>query len=418
MSAPLDAKRPTLLLKGGHVIDPANGVDGPMDVAITDGKIAGVALDIPTEGAGQVLDVAGCYVTPGLLDIHAHVFVTHTRSRLSLHPDAHTFSSGVTAVVDTGTAGWRDFADFKQQVIDRAKVRVYAFVNIVGSGMGGAWEHDVAEMGPRLASAVVEAYPDVTVGIKTAHYWARQSFDAAHPPWAAVDRAVEAGRLCGKPVMVDFFPHPQERPYPQLILEKMRPGDIHTHVYAQQFPVLDERGRVNDFMFRARERGVIFDLGHGAASFWYRNAVPAIQQGFPPDSISTDLHTGNVNGPVFNMLTTVNKCLAMGLPLADVVARSTVAPAREIGHPELGTLSAGADADVAVFRLQHGPFRYADCGQAVVTGSQQLSCVLTLRAGSVVFNPTAMGLPPWQEAPDRYWWDPARQASTRPLAAS
>ena len=187
--------------------------------------------------------MAGCYVVPGIIDMHAHVFSSHRRSTLSLDPHVNTFSSGVTTVVDAGTAGWRDFADFRTEVIDRARIRVLAYVNIVGSGMGGEWEHDVREMRPALAAAMAEEHRDVVVGIKTAHYWAKRPFDAEHPPWAAVDAAVEAGERCGLPVMVDFFPWLPERPYPDLILDKLRPGDIHTHVFAQQFPIIDERGR-------------------------------------------------------------------------------------------------------------------------------------------------------------------------------
>jgi dihydroorotase len=202
--------------------------------------------------------------------------------------------------------------------------------------------------------------------------------------------------------MVDFFPWLPERPYPRL-LEKMRPGDIHTHVFAQQFPILDAAGKVNDFMFAARERGIIFDLGHGAASFWYRNAVPAIAQGFAPDSISTDLHTGNLNGVVIDMVTTMNKVLAMGVSLPEVIARSTVAPAREIGHPELGHLGAGSDADVAIFALDEGQFSFVDCGPARLSASQRLRPVLTLRAGQIVYNPSGIGLAEWPEAPPEYW---------------
>ncbi len=250
-AAPGDV-RPDLLLKGGHVIDPRNGIDRPADVAIADGRIVGVGPDLPTTNAAAVLDVSGRYVTPGLIDMHAHVFHTHRRSSLSLHPHVNTFSSGVTTVVDAGTSGWRDFADFKAEVIDKAKIRVLAYVNIVGRGMGGEWEHDVREMRPKPAAAVAEEYADVVVGIKTAHYWTRQPFDAEHPPWAAVDAAVAAGELCGLPVMVDFFPVLPQRPYPQLILEKLRPGDIHTHVFAQQFPIVDEQGAVYDYLFQAR----------------------------------------------------------------------------------------------------------------------------------------------------------------------
>ena len=398
MASTANLDQPDLLLRGGHVIDPRNAVDGPADVRIAGGRIATVGPNLPTTGSETVLDVAGHYVTPGLIDMHAHVFHTHKRSRLSLDPHVNTFSSGVTTVVDAGTAGWRDLADFKTEVIDRARIRVLTYVNTVGSGMLGEWEHDVREFRPKLAAACVEEFREVTVGIKAAHYWANRPPDAEHPPWAAVDAAVEAGELCGLPVMVDFYPWLPERPYPQLILEKLRPGDIHTHVFAQQFPIIDDEGRVYDHLFRARERGVIFDVGHGAASFWFRNAAPAIRQGFVPDSISTDLHTGNVNGFVFDMLTTMNKILNLGVPLADVISRSTVAPAREIGRPELGTLSPGGEADVAVLALDEGNFTYIDCGKTRLDGRQRLRCVLTLRAGEIVYNPNGLGLPQWQQA--------------------
>ena len=397
MTAPTATNQADLLLKGGHVIDSSNGLDGPADVAIVAGRIAAVGPDLPSGEAARVLDVAGRYVTPGIIDLHAHVFATHQRSGLSLHPLVNTFSSGVTTVVDAGTAGWRDFPHFVEEVIDKAKIRVLSYVNIVGRGMGGEWEHDVREMRPKAAAAVADAYPDVVVGIKTAHYWTYKDFDEAHPAWAAVDAAVAAGELAGLPVMVDFCPWLPERPYPQLILEKLRPGDIHTHVFAQQFPIIDAHGKVYDHLWRARERGVIFDLGHGAASFWFRNAVPAIQQGFIPDSISTDLHTGNVNGVVVDMLTTMNKILNIGVPLAEVIARSTVAPAREIGRPELGTLTLGAEADIAVLTLERGDFAYVDCARSTLRGDKRLRCALTIRAGEIVYNPDGLGLPAWED---------------------
>jgi dihydroorotase len=397
MSSSPDVIRPNLLLKGGHVIDPANGIDRRADVRLSEGQVEAVTHDMPSSSGETVLDVAGYYVVPGIIDMHAHVFSTHRRSRLSLDPHVNTFSSGVTTVVDAGTAGWQDFAEFRTEVIDRARIRVLAYVNIVGSGMGGDWEHDVREMRPALAAAMADEHRDVVVGIKTAHYWANRPFDAEHPPWAAVDAAVEAGERCGLPVMVDFYPWLPERPYPDLILEKLRPGDIHTHVFAQQFPVIDEQGKVSDHLFRARERGVIFDLGHGAASFWFHNAAPAIRQGFVPDSISTDLHTGNLNGPVIDMATTMSKMLAMGVPLTEVIARSTVAPAREIGHQGLGTLTPGAEADVAILALDEGEFGFVDCGQTRIASNQQLRCVIIVRASEIVYNPHGLGLLSWQQ---------------------
>ena len=202
--------------------------------------------------------------------------------------------------------------------------------------------------------------------------------------------------------MVDFWPRPPERSYESLILEHLRPGDIHTHVYAQQFPILVD-GEVNPALFEARDRGIIFDLGHGAGSFWFRNAVPALQKGFPPDSLSTDLHMANIAGPVISMQHIMSKYLSMGMPIGEVIARSTAAPAREIGRPELGTLGVGTEADIAVFRLREGEFGYADCGKARLSGTKRLECRLTVRAGEVVYNPDAVGLPEWTEAPEEYW---------------
>jgi dihydroorotase len=398
----MDNPQYDLLLKGGWVIDPANNRDGVMDVAISGDKIAAVAPDINPAQAATVADVSDHYVTPGLIDIHVHAYHTREPEGLSVMADFHSFRSGVTTMVDTGTAGAKHFLHFKRTVIDCAKTRILAYVNVVKSGMVGDFEQDVKEMDPELAASIALAYPDECVGIKTAHYWTHQPWDAEHPPWAAVDAAIAAGNICQQPVMVDFWPRP-ERTYQELILEKMRPGDIHTHVYAQQFPVLDANNRPQKFMFEARERGVIFDVGHGAGSFWFRQAVPAMQNGFNPDSISTDLHIGNVNGPVVDMLTTMSKILCIGMPLQEVIYRSTVTPAREINRPELGALTAGAEADVAVLSLQEGAFGYTDCGRAKMMGDQKLTCALTLRAGQVVYDPTGFTMPEWPNAPEPYW---------------
>jgi dihydroorotase len=392
-----------LLLKRGHVIDPLNNIDRKMDVAITNGKVAAVEADLNPALAKQTVDMSGHYVTPGIIDIHVHVYHTREPEGLSVMADSHSFRSGVTTMVDTGTAGGKHFLHFKRTVIDQVKTRVFAYVNIVDLGMIGDFEQDIRTMDPELCAATVMMYPDVCVGVKTAHYWTQLPWDAEHPPWAGVDRAVEAGNICKKPVMVDFWPRPPERSYQELILEKMRPGDIHTHVYAQQFPVLDEKGKPNRFLFEARERGVIFDVGHGAGSFWFRNAYPAIQNGFSPDSISTDLHTRNVHGVVVDMQTTMSKILNCGMPLQEVIYRSTVTPAREIGHPELGHLSVGAEADVAVFNVLDGDFTFVDCGRAKMKGTKKFDCVMTLRAGEIVFDPSGLSMPLWPDAPAAYW---------------
>jgi len=389
------------LLQGGHVIDPANQINQKMDVAVTGTRIARVEREIDPRLARTVVSAANLYVTPGLLDIHVHAYHTREPEGLSIVADHHSFRSGVTTMVDTGTAGAKHFLHFKRTVIDQARTRIFAFINIVKSGMIGDFEQDMNEMDPELAASIVLAYPEICVGIKTAHYWTYQTWDAAHVPWGAVDRALEASAICKKPLMVDFWPRP-ERPYPEL-LRKMRPGDIHTHVFAQQFPVLDENKKPNKFLFEARESGIIFDLGHGAGSFWFRQAVPAMQNGFSPDSISTDLHIGNVNGPVVDMLTTMSKLLNIGMPLEEVIYRSTVTPAREIGHQELGTLSEGAEADVAMLRLDEGQFGFTDCGNARYMGTRKLTCQLTLRAGKVVYDPFGLTMPEWTKAPPAYW---------------
>ena len=390
-----------LLLKAGQVIDPANGINAARDVAIKDGKIAAVAPQLPRSDARQVLDVAGLLVTPGLIDIHVHVYHTREPETLSVIADHHCFRSGVTTVVDTGTAGAKHFLHFKRTVIDSARTRIFAFINIVKSGMLGAFEQDIDEMDAALAASIVLAYPEECVGIKTAHYWVQEPFDERHPPWAAVDSALEAAEICGKPLMVDFW-HREGRTYQDMLL-KLRPGDIHTHVYAQQFPILDERNQPADFMFEARDRGIVFDLGHGAGSFWFRQAIPAYEGGFGPDSISTDLHIGNVNGVVHDMLTTMSKLLCMGMPLEEVIYRSTATPAREINHPELGHLGVGAVADVAVLKVLEGDFAYVDCGYAKMRGRQKLCCEMTLREGEIVYDVNGRAVPDWRDAPPSYW---------------
>ena len=401
MTAKLD-----LLLKGGHVVDPANDLDGPADVGLAGGRVARVENGIPAADAERVVDVSGLCVTPGLLDIHIHAYWTRRPGpglfTACLNPDAHFLKEGVTTCVDTGTAGWQEIGHFKETVIDRSTVRVLAYVNIAGPGMGDP-EQTVALLDPKPAAAAATAFKDVVVGIKTAHYWTNHPFDAEHPPWASVDLSVEAGELCGMPVMVDFWPRPPERPYDDLILKHLRPGDIHTHVFARQFPVIDADGKVHEHMHRARERGIHFDLGHGAASFWFRNGAPAIAQGFPPDSISTDLHMGNINGHVHSMLDTMSKCMAMGMSFQEVVYRSTVTPAKAIGRPALGTLSVGAEADVAVLARRKGDYSYRDCGWARISGSERLEAEMTLRAGRVVWDRQGLSCPDWEKADEGYW---------------
>jgi dihydroorotase len=403
-----------LLLKGGHVIDPANGIDRVMDVAISGGKIAAVAANVPASDAGKVVDVSGLYVTPGLIDIHAHVgrggvplnwFAPEKQAQMGPigMPADLALMAGVTTLVDAGTAGADTFLQEKQEVIDHAKVRVLAFLNIVADGMEGGTEQDVSRMNVQFCADTVKRFPDIIVGVKTAHYWTEKPWDAEHPPWAAVDGAEECGRLTGVPVMVDFWPRPG-RTYADLILKKMRPGDIHTHVFAQQFPILLPNGKLNPILIQARQRGVIFDVGHGAGSFWFRNAVPAVKQGFIPDSMSTDYHRGDF---LFTSMTDVmSKFLCMGVPLEDIIRRSTVNPAKEIRRPELGTLSVGREADVAVLELQHGRFGYSDDGWARMDGNLKVVARMTVRGGRILYDPSGLSMVEWTKAPRQYFTSP------------
>jgi dihydroorotase len=381
-----------LVLKGGHVIDPKNGIDAVRDVAIKDHKIAAVAEHIQSGPGAKVVDVSGFYVTPGLVDIHVHVYAgTGERHAYagdhSVYPDGFTLRSGVTTAVDAGSSGWTNFPDFKDRVIDRSITRILAFINIVGGGMRPAHEQNLNEMDAQAAAAQALKYPQVIVGIKTAHY--------DGPEWTPVERAVEAGTIANIPVMVDFGTFRPERPYEELVSKKLRPGDISTHMYLDDVPMLDEQGKVRPYLFEARKRGIIFDVGHGGGSFIFRHAAPAIQQGFVPDSISTDLHNDSMNAGMKDMLNVMSKVLNLGVSLQDVIRMSTSNPAHEIKHDELGNLSVGSDADVAVLHLEKGHFGFVDTYGARLVGDKKLICEMTVRDGRVVWDLNGITREPW-----------------------
>jgi dihydroorotase len=389
-----------LLLQGGHVIDPKSGTSAVLDVAIAGGKIAAVATRIEAAEAFKVVDVSGLYVTPGLVDLHAHVY-TGTGEKgsyagdNSVYPDGFTLRSGVTTVVDAGCAGWRNFADFKDRVIDRSRTRVLAFLNIVGHGMrGGAFEQDLTDMEAKPTADLALRHKGLVVGIKTAHYQG--------PEWSPVERAVEAGTAAGVPVMVDFGDNRPERPISGLLGQKLRAGDIYTHCYSGLRLELEESGRLNPAMAEGRKRGVLFDVGHGGGSFSWGVAVPAIQEGFRPDTISTDLHIGSMNTGMKDQLNVMSKFLALGLSLEEVIARSTWNPARAIRREDLGHLSVGAPADVTVLSLQAGRFGLVDSFGGRLTAKEKLACEMTLRDGRVVYDLNGLARPDWKTLPRGY----------------
>jgi dihydroorotase len=389
-----------LVLKGGRVVDAKNRISRALDVGIKDGKIAAVAAELDSKDALKTVDVAGLLVSPGLVDIHVHVYA-NTGERQSyagdnsLPPDGFTFRVGVTTVADAGCAGWRNFDDFKQRIIDRSKTRVLAFLNIVGNGMrGGRYENDLADMEAAPAAEMAKKHPGLIVGIKTAHY--------AGPEWTPVEHAVEAGTAAGIPVMVDFGEDRPQRPLRDLLAKKLRPGDIYTHCYSGLRHELLDDGQLNPGMIEGRKRGVIFDVGHGGGSFTWRVAVPAMEQGFWPDSISTDLHIGAMNSGMKDLLNVMSKFLAMGMPVDEVIARSTWNPAREIHHEELGNLSVGSPADVAVLRVENGKFGFTDMYGARMDGKQRFVAELTLRDGKVVYDLNGISRPEWKSLPKGY----------------
>jgi dihydroorotase len=384
-----------LLLKNGHVIDPRNKINEKRDIGISKGLIAAVEKSIDPSTAAKVIDLSGLYVTPGLVDIHVHVYAGTGQKEVytgdwSVYPDLHSFRACTTTMVDAGTSGWKNFEDFKQRVIERSQTRVFALLNIVGLGMGGGpIEQDTNDMDVKKTAEMIGKNRDIIIGIKTAHY--------AKPDWTAVNRSVEAGQLAKVPVMVDFGQFLPERPHWDLVLKKLRPGDIYTHTYLSRVPMLDENGKVRPYLFEAKKRGVFFDVGHGAGSFVFRYAVPAMKQGFTPDSISTDLHLRSANGGMKDMVNVMSKFLNMGMPLDELILKSTWNPAREVKLEKFGHLSVRAPADIAVFRLESGDFGYVDTDRALMKGKQKLSCEMTLLNGNLMYDLNGRSNEPWEK---------------------
>jgi dihydroorotase len=388
-----------LLLKGGHVIDPKNNIDSNMDVAISAGKIVRVAADIPATSAKKTVDVKGYYVTPGLIDMHAHVFNGTTpdayiaNASTSLPPDGFTFRTGVTTVVDAGSSGWRNFRTFKSQTIDKSQTRVLVFLNIVGTGMASRFEEqDLSDMNPEMvANMIKKLFPNIIVGIKSAHYWG---------DYAQVQKAVEAGKLANVPVMVDFGEHKPPLSIEKLFKDYLRPGDIFTHTYAygpnEREVVVDENGKVKPFIFEVQKKGIVFDVGHGGGAFSWRQAIPALQQGFKPNVISTDLHTDSMNGGMKGLDNVISKFLNIGMSLPEVIQRVTWNPAQVIRRPELGSLSVGSEADVTVFNLRKGDFGFIDARRTKLKGDKKLEAELTIRAGKIVWDLNGISVPGWE----------------------
>lgn len=387
-----------IVIKGGHVIDAKNNINEMMDVAIADGKIARVAKNIDTAGAAQVVDAKGMYVTPGLIDIHGHVFAGTEPDRylsnglVALAPDGFTFRVGVTTIVDAGGAGWKSFPTFKTNIIDNSKTRVLAFLNIVGEGMrGGVYEQNPHDMDSKMAASIARKYKNDIVGFKVAHYEAEE--------WVAVDNAVEAGKMVNMPVMIDFGGDDSHKPLSieDLFFKHLRPGDIYTHAFTElqrRDPIVDLNTRqLKAFVKNAQARGIIFDVGYGGGSFDYRQAIPATKAGFFPNTMSTDLHTGSMNAAMKDMLNVMSTFLALGMELPAVIKASTWTPAQVIKREQLGNLSVGSGADVAVLNLRKGNFGLWDRVGYKLKATQKFECEMTIRDGKIVYDLNGIASP-------------------------
>ncbi len=404
-SVPLIAQNPQydLLLKGGHVIDGKNGLNAVRDVAVKDGKIAAVEANIAPAKAMKTVDATGLYVTPGLVDIHVHVYQGPVRNSYAngdfgLFPDIYCLRSGVTTVVDAGSAGWRNFEDFKARIVDPAKVRVLSFLNIVGNGMGsGMIEQNVDDMEVAPTAEMAAKHKGLIVGIKSAHF--------AGAGWAPYERAAAVGKQVGIPLMIDFGSAQRNNRTLQELFEKyLRAGDIYTHVYSglrqEQDPATKGPAAA---LLQGRRKGIIFDVGHGGTSFAWGVAVPVLKAGFLPDTISTDLHRSSAGGGMKDMLNVMSKFLAMGLPLDQVIVKSTWNPAKAIRREDLGHLSVGAVADIAVLRLEKGKFGFVDGVTARLDATQKLTGEVTVRNGRVVYDLNGLTREAWDRLPASNW---------------
>ncbi len=407
----VQAQEIDMLIKGGHVIDPKNKIDGIMDVAIKDGKIFRVAADIPASSAKKTVDAKGLYVSPGFIDMHVHVFAGTeeqsftgfgiTNGLGSVAPDDFTFRSGVTTVVDAGSSGWRNFNVFKRQTIDNSQTRVLAFISITGYGMlGTVHAQDTTDMNAVPTAFIMNEYPDIIVGIKAHHYRGND--------FTPVYRAIAAGKITNKPIIVDFGSSTTKLSIKDLFLKHFRPGDIFTHTFSgsdmsEKNPggresIIDQNNKVKPFVFEAQKQGRIFDVGHGGGAFVWSTAINALKQGFYPNTISTDLYRSSRNAGMKDMANVMSKFLVMGMSIQDVILRSTWNPANVIQHTDLGHLSVGAEADVTVFNIKEGKFGYMDARGSVLNGNKKLEAELTLRAGKVAWDLNGISGPQWDDS--------------------
>ncbi len=371
-----------LVVKGGTVVDPAAGLHARKDVGFAGGRVAAVSDDIPVAAGREILDAEGCFVTPGLIDLHVHVFAGV--SHFGIEPDPTCLARGATTVVDAGSAGADTFPGFRKYVIDVSETRIFAQLNISSQGMltqeiGELDNLAYADVGK--ACRTIESHRDVILGVKVR--LTRESIVGSGAGMEPLARAREAADACGLPLMV----HPQEAWCNSIdeILAVMGPRDILTHCFHDMAcGILDESGRVRESVHAAIERGVVFDVGHGAGSFSWDVVERALSAGVLPTTISSDLHVYNVGGPVYDLVNVVNKFLYLGLSMEEALSRVTSVPAETILMAgEVGTLGVGACGDAVVFEMREGEFRLRDARDAVRVAREVLEPVVVVKAGQV-----------------------------------
>lgn len=378
-----------LLLKNGTVIDPANHIHSKMDIAVDQGKILKAGPHLTEYKARKTIDAKGLIISPGFIDLHTHVFVgskpdVFADGIYSISPDDIALKAGVTTVVDAGTSGWRNFPQFKAQVIDKSKTRILAWLNISGNGMSAKEnETDIQDIDPSKASDMLQQYKDIIVGIKIGHYQGKD--------WTPFDHAIDACEKSNVPLFVECH-------LPNYTLEEqlnhMRPGDIITHSYeniSERMPVIDSNGILRPFIQSAIQKGILFDVGHGGAGFWFNQAIPALKQGLAPNSFGTDLHRFSINAGMKDMLNVMSKYMAMGMSLEDVILKATWSPAQSIKRKDLGNLSVGSVADIAIIRIRKGDFGFIDAGGNKIKANKKLEAEMTIRDGKIVWDLNGLG---------------------------
>ena len=347
-----------LILRGGRVIDPASGLDATRDVGFTGGRVAAVAPRI-AEPAKAERDVAGCLVIPGMIDLHTHVYWGGTSIGVEAEPLARR--SGTTTFIDAGTAGPGNFPGFRKHVIEPSPVRILAYLNVSFAGIFAFSKTVMVGESSNLllldlheCVRVARENADLIVGVKVRVGRGAGGASGIAP----LDLALEVAEELGLPLMAHIDHPPPTR---REVLERLRPGDVLTHCY-RNFPnsLLRADGGVREEALRARERGVLFDIGHGAGSFGFHACRGLLAAGFPPDAISSDVHVLNVDGPAYDLLMTMSKFLVLGMDLNALVAAVTAAPARAIRRPSLGTLAVGSEGDAAILDIEQGAFTFDD----------------------------------------------------------